>query len=279
MKNKKDLLRIKLCALALSSALETTLVGCSENRESATNENVDHLTLDQTNTDDIENGVTQVLQVPNNDFSLVVNYKFDLLDNEKWTLCDDKNIIMEICTKNLKKGMKVYIDNVHTDTSVMAYENYFNGILQDTMDDRIHNSLMQGFPISNSVSYVGTNHIEGQNDSFIAGFTYGLGGYLSSGSVYERRRLESDYLSHGVYANKISSVIDLIIVNEDEVTSCVSVSSSLVVPIWPFVKFIKKDEEYYNYYYEENGKAQTKKISLEEYYFLTNNSTQKRILK
>lgn len=171
MKNKRDLLRIKLYALALSSVLSTSLVGCSANKESATNEEVDHLTLDQTKMNDIENGVMQVLQVPNNDFSLVINYKFDLLENEKWTVCDDKNIIMEVCTKNLKKGMKVYIDNVHTDTSIMAYENYLNGILQNTMDDRIHNSLMLGFPISNDVSYVGSNHIEGQNDTFIEGYT------------------------------------------------------------------------------------------------------------
>ena len=279
MKNKRDLLRIKLYALALSSVLSTSLVGCSANKESATNEEVDHLTLDQTKMNDIENGVMQVLQVPNNDFSLVINYKFDLLENEKWTVCDDKNIIMEVCTKNLKKGMKVYIDNVHTDTSIMAYENYLNGILQDTMDDRIHNSLMLGFPISNDVSYVGSNHIEGQNDTFIEGYTYGIGGYMSSGEIYERRRLESDYLSQGVYANKISSVIDLIIIDENDVTSCVSVSSSLVVPIWPFVKFANNDQEYYKYYYEENGKIKIKKLSSEEYSFLTNNGDYARALK
>lgn len=38
-----------------------------------------------------------------------------------------------------------------------------NGILQDTMDDRIHNSLMLGFPISDDVCHIGINQIEGQN--------------------------------------------------------------------------------------------------------------------
>lgn len=102
---------------------------------------------------------------------------------------------------------------------------------------------------------------------------------MSSGEIYERRRLESDYLSQGVYANKISSVIDLIIIDENDVTSCVSVSSSLVVPIWPFVKFANNDQEYYKYYYEENGKIKIKKLSSEEYSFLTNNENYARALK
>lgn len=56
MSNKKDLLalKLKLCTLALSSAVATSLVGCSQ--ELSTNSDIQYSTLDQSNVDDIKNG-------------------------------------------------------------------------------------------------------------------------------------------------------------------------------------------------------------------------------
>ena len=191
-----------------------------------------------------------------------------MCQNERWTITDDKDIVMEINTENLSDG--TYIDNIHTDTEIVSYSPYSNGGLQDTMDDRIHNSLMLGFPISNDESYVGVNHIEGQNDTFISGYSYGGNGY-SSGSISQRRRLESEYLESGVYANEISSVIDLIIVDENNVTSCVSVNSDISVPVWPFTKHVDDDGTvYYNYYYYDNS-TKIKKLSEEKYNEFINN--------
>ena len=62
---------------------------------------------------------------------------------------------------------KVYIDNIHTDTSICSYYAQIDGVMQDTMDDRIHNSLILGFSISDTNSYRGINQIEGQNDTFV----------------------------------------------------------------------------------------------------------------
>lgn len=269
MKKKKDILslKLKLCALALSSTL--SLTGCL-GREVAMNSSIEHTTLDQNNVDDVKNGTTQIIKVPNNDFNLVVNYKFNLCQNERWTITDDKDIVMEINTENLSEGTQVYIDNIHTDTKIVSYSPYSNGVLQDTMDDRIHNSLMLGFPISNDESYVGVNHIEGQNDTFISGYSYGGNGY-SSGSISQRRRLESEYLESGVYANEISSVIDLIIVDENNVTSCVSVNSDISVPVWPFTKYVDDGTVYYNYYYYDDNSTKIKKLSEEKYNEFINN--------
>ena len=99
---------------------------------------------------------------------------------------------------------KVYIDNIHTDTSICSYYAQIDGVMQDTMDDRIHNSLILGFSISDTNSYRGINQIEGQNDTFVKGFASGYNGYHSA-SITEQRFLESDFLKNGVYANKISS--------------------------------------------------------------------------
>ena len=74
------------------------------------------------------------------------------------------------------------------------------------MDDRVHNAQMVGFPISDTNTYSNVNSIEGQNQTFMQGSFYGFNGY-SSGSISEKRYVESDYLSGGVYANKINSVV------------------------------------------------------------------------
>lgn len=277
MKKKNDLLALKLkfCGLALSSAIATSLTGCGT--EMSTNGDIEYSTLDQNDNDALENGVTQVIDVPNNDFKLVVNYKFDLADGEKWTITDDKDIVMEIATENLPSDMAVYIDNVHTDTKIVAHDAYYNGILQDTMDDRIHNSLMLGFPISDETSYVGSNHIEGQNDTFISGYSLGVNG-TSQGTLDQKRRLESDYLEVGVYANQISSVIDLIIVDQNDEISCVSVNSDISVPVWPFVKYINKDKIYYKYYYYNGTEIETEKISEDEFQNLSNEDADQKTL-
>ena len=125
-------------------------------------------------------------------------------------------------------NVKVYIDNVHTDTTIVATEDVINGILQDTMDDRIHNSLIYGFPIYNDTSFYGVNVIEGQNDTFIKGSFNGFNGRVS-GTVEEERYIEEDYLSAGVFANKISSSYGLLIQVGDNEPNGVDVSSDIVV--------------------------------------------------
>ena len=179
MKKKQNLLKLKLCALALSSALGGTLTACSSKKEitEKTTNNVEILVLDQFNMGNIEDGMTQIIEVPNNNFSLEINYKLNLAEDERWTLCDNKSFTMEICTRNLKNGLSVYIDNIHTNTSIVSYNPYFNGILQDESDDRIHSSTMLGFPISNDISYVGISQIEGQSKDFLENYNLGLADY------------------------------------------------------------------------------------------------------
>ncbi len=138
------------------------------------------------------------------------------------------------------------------DTSIVATTAMFNGIIQDTLDDRIHNSLLLGFPIDNQNSYYGINVIEGQNDEFLEGVAHGYNGY-ATGTVTTQRRLESDYLEKGVYANKINTAVGLLI--EDTQTGSirgVDVDSTLIIEANNQVTFEEKDD-YVTYEYA-NGK-------------------------
>lgn len=261
----KKLLK-KICYLTTLSTLSLTITGCDD-KEIGTNSDISYDVIDTYN-DELENGITQEIDVPNENFKLIVDYECQLQENQKWTITDDKNINMEIKTSGVTNE-KVYIDNIHTDTTICSYYSSVNGILQDSMDDRIHNSLMEGFSISDSNSYVGINHIEGQNETFIKGSVYGFSTYIS-GTVDEERFLESDYLEQGVYANKISSVIDLIIDKGDEKTF-VSVPSEVQVSVWPYVKFNDSElngsnDIYYKYYYLDDDNEMTyEELTKEEY--------------
>lgn len=264
----------KAGAVLVVGAMVFTLTGCME-REVSTNANTSYDVIDTTSNEALENGITQIIDVPGETFKLVVNYQCELQEDERWTVTSDKQINTEIRTDGLPAGTQVYIDNVHTDTTICSYYPQVDGVTQDTMDDRIHNAQMLGFPISDSNAYVGINQIEGQNETFISGFVHGYNGY-SSGSVSEKRFLESDYLEKAVYANKITSIIDLIIVKGEEMT-CVSVPSEVQVSVWPFIERQKSDgTKYYRYYYlKDNGTMTYEELSEDEYLIKTQIENQK----
>lgn len=264
----------KVGAVVVVGAMVFTLTGCME-REVSTNANTSYDVIDTTSNEALENGITQVLEVPGESFKLVVNYQCELQDDEKWTVTSDKKINIEIRTDGVVNDTQVYIDNVHTDTTICSYYPQVDGVTQDTMDDRIHNSQMLGFPISDSNAYIGINQIEGQNETFISGFVHGYNGY-TNGSVSEKRFLESDYLEKAVYANKITSVIDLIIVKGEEMT-CVSVPSEVQVSVWPFIEIQKDDgSKYYKYYYlKDNGYMAYDELTEDEYLIKTQIENQK----
>ena len=92
------------------------LSGCIPS-ELATNANISYDMLDTMDDDVLENGITQVLDVPGEDFKLVVEYKCELEEGERWTVTSDKQVNMEVRTDGLISG-EVYIDNVHTDTTM-----------------------------------------------------------------------------------------------------------------------------------------------------------------
>ena len=170
--------------------------------------------------------VVKIEEVKDEDFQLEITY---LCDDESWRVTDTKHLYLSI------KTIGVY-----------------SGILQDSMDDHTHNSLMIGFPISNTNGYYGCNVIEGQNSEFLEGWSYG-NQYSTSGHIETKRYLESDFLSKGGYANQIENVIDLIIIDKNTLEShCVSVFSNILVRVNNKVTFLEKDEEV-TYEYQMDG--------------------------
>lgn len=224
--NRREFLKLTGCGLGMAALF--MLSGCKD-EELAVIEDYDVVSTD--NSSDFGGGLRQVLDVPGEDFKLVTEYSCDSISERTWRVTSDKFLYFNVRTEGLPVDTKVYIDNVHIDTTVKSKYAIVDGILQDTMDDRIHNSQMLGFPIDNDTYYYGVDAIEGSNDTFVQSTTYAYNGYYRSKSV-TKRYTESDYLKLGVYANKFQFVYDLLIQGpNDETPRCVSVNTDFLVNI------------------------------------------------
>ena len=219
---------LKLTGYSLGTAALFMLSGCE--KELAPIEDYDVVNTDSNS--DLSGGLTQVLDIPGEEFKLVTEYSCDSTSKRSWRVTSDKFLYFNVRTEGLPADTKVYIDNVHIDTTVKSKYAVVDGILQDTMDDRIHNSQMLGFPIGDDIYYYGVDAIEGSNDTFVQSTTYAWTSYYSSSEYKLKRYTESDYLELGVYANKFQVVYDLLIQGpNDETPRCVSVNTDFIVNI------------------------------------------------
>ncbi|MDD3999978.1 MAG: hypothetical protein PHX62_03690 [Bacilli bacterium] len=230
MENKNKKLGLKATALICSITL-MSLTGC-KGRELAPTEEYDIVQQNPITDNDLLNmGLVQTLDVPGEEFKLVAEFTCDSAAKRSWRITSDKFLYMKLYTQGLPSDVEVYIDNVHIDTSIKSKYAVIDGILQDTMDDRIHNSQMIGFPIGDDICYYGVNAVEGCNHDFIQGTFSGYNGFMT-GDLKQRRYTEEDYKKMGVYANKFQIVIDLLVKgSKDLVPRNVSVATDFLVPV------------------------------------------------
>ena len=258
IKNNKKLTAFLLAgAITLSTV---TITGCipisnetsnTDNQEQETNtpEVIDYDIVDSS---DIKEAFkTQVIDVPGEDFKLVIEYNLDSETAKEWRTTADKKIYTTVYTEGLPTGTRVYIDSVHTTAKLISTYSDMNGITQDTIDDEIHNSLMYGFPISNTTKYNALNIIEGQSISFISSPTYGSD--TTKKSISEERYTEEEYLKHGVYANKISSIYGLLIQKGNEEPYGVDVPSDVIVLVTNTLTQESITGREKTYVYDRNG--------------------------
>lgn len=256
IKNNKKLTAILLAgAITLSTISITGCISPSSEKTSTEQEQTsppEVIEYDIVDSSDIKEAFKpQILDVPGEDFKLVIEYNLDPDSSKEWHTTADKKIYITVYTKDLPEKTKVYIDNVHTDTKLISTYPNMNGITQDTSDDEIHNNLMYGFPISNTTKYNAINIIEGQTISFISSPSYGSD--TTEKSISEERYTEDEYLKHGVYANKISSIYGLLIQKGNDEPYGVDVSSDVIVLVTNILTQETITGREKTYVYDRNG--------------------------
>lgn len=250
--------KTRLASIILAgSIISTTLSGCGKIEKASDKSQYDILDTNLESDSQLSNGVIQELDVPGEDFKLIIEY---YSGEKQWRITSDKKLHMNIYTKGLPSNKEVYIDTIHMDTSIVSDRALYDGILQDTLDDHIHNSIMIGFPINDNNEYYGINVIEGQNSEFVESFSVGYSSYHNI-QVESKRRLESDFLKEGVWANKVSGVVGLIIKDNDtNELRGVDVDTTLMVAICNEITY-EKDGESYVAEYDRDGNSYVKKLT------------------
>lgn len=234
LNNKIKKLSLKGGLIIGATALSATLLTGCFGHELAAKENYDIVDSNVSNSGNelLSYGLTQELNVPGETWKIIAEFSCDSSTKREWRITSDKFLYLTINTDGLPSDYEVYIDNIHIDTSIKSTYAAMDGIKQDTMDDRIHNAQLIGFPISDTTLYYGVNAIEGANETFVHGTAYGCAGYYG-GKMIEKRRTENDYVNkYGVYGNKIQAVIDLLIKgpNDQEFRNA-SVATDFVVMV------------------------------------------------
>lgn len=72
------------------------------------------------------------MDIPNETFKLRCEYTCNLGEEKVWRI-SNKFLRLKVYTKILAEDYKVYIDNVHIDTSIKSRYSAVNGIKQDTI--------------------------------------------------------------------------------------------------------------------------------------------------
>ena len=231
--------------------------------EMSTNSHVAYDVIDTEDAELVEKGITQIKNVNEEDFKLVINYKSLLDNNEKWTITSRKKLCYSVRTEGLPEDYKVYVSHAHLDCSIISHYPSMDGIKQDTMDETNKTALTYGKLISDNNAYDNIFQIEGQDLDFIEGSFYGFKGH-QNGEIVEKRYVESDFLEAGVTGNIIDAIFDITIIKPDGTVKSTAVGSTITISAWPYIELV--DGTFRYYYWDDNANIVKKDIITKEVY-------------
>lgn len=144
-------------------------------------------------------------------------YQTDYTDG-KWRITDNKNVDIQLSVIEQPENTTIFVEHMHADCGIYSNKTgaeSINGLIQDSMDDKLHVGLQVGFYVSPQYDYNCVFAIEGYSEHFtqIWGFVVSSFGYITS----NRRRLtEENLVYYGATGSKFMIVFDLLIKNEGE---------------------------------------------------------------
>lgn len=163
---------------------------------------------------DLESGEL-IIENEVEDFILVAKYSTDY-DATKWRITDSKTLLMQVFIEDLPENATIMIEHMHTDISLKSKYEGMDGMLQDSMDDKLHTGDQLGFWVTEDYPYENIFAIEGYSQTLIDGWGWMIGSYGSM-NIKEERLTENNLKTDGgVYGNKVQVVYDVLIKYEGE---------------------------------------------------------------
>jgi len=159
--------------------------------------------------------------IPGEKFDFVSRYATDYNANE-WHITDSKTLNMsaylspQFGVTNTLSTTTVLVEHVHIDATITSKYALMNGVLQDTMDDKLHVGDQPGFLVSDEYPYENIFAIEGYSEYLISGWGYYNQSYGYS-TLDQIRLTEKNLVDRGgVNGTKFTVVYDLLIKYEGE---------------------------------------------------------------
>lgn len=178
--------------------------------------------------------LTQTLDVPGEDFKLVIEYDTGRYDFSNWRITSNKYINMSAHISSLPEGTTVLVDHMHVDIALQSTSPQVDGMLQDSMDNSYNGTSQDGYYIDENYCYRNQFIVEGYSQTLINGWGFVCGSYGSS-SINEERLTEENLLDEnngGVYGNKIQAEYKLLVKHAgEEYFHNTSVMSEFSIPV------------------------------------------------
>lgn len=159
---------------------------------------------------------------------LVFEAEYNISTNfQEWKITDNKAVDIAVYLTNATgipsiDVYDVFIEHMHVDCYIESTIYYFDGILQDTMDDKIHGGTQIGFLVTPEYPYYETFGIEGTSPTFVDSLytAYGFYNYAIAVGEQDTFKYSEDQLrdTYGVYGNTLYFVFDVCVKlgNEDD---------------------------------------------------------------
>jgi len=158
---------------------------------------------------------------------LVLEAEYNISSNfPDWKITDNKAIdigvhLVDVTGQYDISVYDVFIEHMHVDCFIESSKYHFDGLLQDSMDDKMHTGTQVGFYISADYSYYETFSIEGTSPTFVDSLyiAYGFSGVAVGVGGSDTFKYSEDILinKYGVYGNTLYFVFDVCVKlgNED----------------------------------------------------------------
>lgn len=196
--------------MVMAILMAVSFTGCSDVERVSKETELDSLELMEGTT------LTQELDVPGEEFTLVIEYDTGRYDFSNWRITSNKYINMSAYVTGLPEGTTVMVDHMHVDISLQSTLAQIDGMLQDSMDNSYNGTSQDGYYINEDYRYRNTFIIEGYSQTLINGWGFICGSY-GDVEISEDRLTEKNLIQEGeVYANKVQAEYKLLVKNAGE---------------------------------------------------------------
>ncbi len=116
---------------------------------------------------------------------------------EYWHITEPKLILMRAWIEEGGDNCEVLVEHVHADAFIMSRYSGWDGIITDSMDDKIHSSLQPGFWITSTYKYEEIFSVEGYSQELYTSWTIFYNDFIAKTNTKPEPMTEENLIKIG----------------------------------------------------------------------------------